>query len=82
MTPVILITAMCDDEVRAEAKRWGAATIVEKPFEADSLLTAVVNATWLDAMRRASGALRAAERPAATASASRERLHGACDRLS
>jgi DNA-binding response OmpR family regulator len=53
-TPVILVTALCDDEIREAAKRLGAATLLEKPFEAESLLTAVVNATWLDAMRRAS----------------------------
>jgi DNA-binding response OmpR family regulator len=52
MTPVILITAMCNDEVRAAATRWGAATILEKPFEAESLMTAVLNATWLDNAQR------------------------------
>jgi DNA-binding response OmpR family regulator len=56
MMPVILITAMCDDEIRAAAEHWGATTLIEKPFEAESLTAAVVNATWLDAMRRASSA--------------------------
>jgi DNA-binding response OmpR family regulator len=65
MTPVILVTAMCTDAIREAALQWGAATILEKPFESDTLLTAVVNATWLDAMKRATSARFAPTAPAA-----------------
>jgi DNA-binding response OmpR family regulator len=64
-TPVILVTAMCTDAIREAALRWGAATVLEKPFESDTLLTAVVNATWLDAMKRASSARFVPAAPAA-----------------
>jgi DNA-binding response OmpR family regulator len=57
MTPVILMTALCNDEIRAAALQWGAATILEKPFEAESLMTAVINATWLDSMQNAHRAM-------------------------
>jgi DNA-binding response OmpR family regulator len=64
-TPVILITALCDDAIREAAERLGAATILEKPFEAESLLTALINVTWLDAMRRDSPASKRFPREAA-----------------
>jgi FixJ family two-component response regulator len=52
-TPVILVTALCDAQILDAAERLGAATLLEKPFEAETLLTAVLNAHWLDGMRRA-----------------------------
>jgi CheY-like chemotaxis protein len=39
--PVILITAFGDEETHAEAKRLGAALILDKPFDIDDLLAAV-----------------------------------------
>jgi DNA-binding response OmpR family regulator len=42
-TPVLLITAFGDDEVRAEAKRLGAAAVFSKPFDMDDFRTVVLN---------------------------------------
>ncbi|MFC1610080.1 response regulator [Myxococcota bacterium] len=39
--PVILITAFGDEATHAEAKRLGAALVLDKPFDVDDLLTAV-----------------------------------------
>lgn len=39
--PTILITAFGDDETHAQAKRFGAAAIFDKPFDIDNLLTKV-----------------------------------------
>ena len=38
-TPVILITAFGDDQTHAEAKRLGAAGMIDKPFEIPLLLS-------------------------------------------
>lgn len=42
-TPVILITAFGDDETHAEARRLGAAAIIDKPFDLNDLKTVVIN---------------------------------------
>lgn len=39
LPPVILITAFGNSETHAQAKRFGAAAIFDKPFEMDTLLT-------------------------------------------
>ncbi len=36
--PIVLITAFCDDHVRAEALRHGAAALLKKPLAIDELL--------------------------------------------
>ncbi|MGA2914440.1 MAG: response regulator [Sedimentisphaerales bacterium] len=41
LPPVILITAFGDSETHAQAKRFGAAAIFDKPFEIDDLLSKV-----------------------------------------
>jgi CheY-like chemotaxis protein len=43
--PVIVITAMADDSVRAVARRLGAVAVLKKPFDIDDLRTAVLNAS-------------------------------------
>lgn len=40
-TPVVLLTALGDPDVRAEARELGAAAILAKPFQPDALRTAV-----------------------------------------
>ena len=40
-TPVVLITAFGDDETKAEARRLGAATFIDKPFPMEELRHAV-----------------------------------------
>ncbi len=42
-TPVVLMSAFCDREVRSEASRWGAAALLEKPFEPERLLLTLAN---------------------------------------
>lgn len=37
-TPVLLMSAFLDGEMRSEAKRWGAAAILEKPLDPERLL--------------------------------------------
>jgi CheY-like chemotaxis protein len=44
-TPVVLITAFGDAEVRAEARDLGAVTVLDKPFDLDALRAVVENAT-------------------------------------
>lgn len=41
LPPMILITAFGDSETHAQAKRFGAAAIFDKPFEIDDLLAKV-----------------------------------------
>jgi DNA-binding response OmpR family regulator len=53
-TPVILITALADDETRAKAARLGASAVFVKPFEIDDLRTAVM-LTLTRARRRGAG---------------------------
>jgi CheY-like chemotaxis protein len=40
--PVILITAFGDDEIHQEAKRLGAALLLDKPFDIEDLVQAVL----------------------------------------
>jgi two-component system response regulator (stage 0 sporulation protein F) len=40
--PVILMSAFADSELRADAKRLGAAAVFEKPFDTDDLRTALL----------------------------------------
>lgn len=40
-TPVVVMTAFGDDDVRAEALRLGAIAVLQKPFEMDDLRTVV-----------------------------------------
>ena len=42
-TPIVLMTAYADDEIRNEAVRLGASAFFEKPFDVDDLRTAVMN---------------------------------------
>ncbi len=44
-TPIVLMTAYADEEVREEARRLGANALFAKPFEIDDLITAVINMT-------------------------------------
>jgi len=44
-TPIVLMTAYHDREIREEAQRLGANAFLEKPFDLDDLLAAVVNNT-------------------------------------
>jgi len=50
MTPIILITAYANDELREHAREWGAA-VMEKPFDIDDLRTAVMNIAPVSALR-------------------------------
>jgi two-component system, response regulator, stage 0 sporulation protein F len=43
--PVILITALQDDEVVSDARRLGACAVFRKPFDIDDLRTAIMNAS-------------------------------------
>jgi two-component system response regulator (stage 0 sporulation protein F) len=43
-TPVILMTAFGDEEVRAEARSLGATAVLDKPFDLDELHAAVQKA--------------------------------------
>ena len=43
-TPVVLMTAFGDEDVRAEARSFGATAVLEKPFDLDELHAAVRNA--------------------------------------
>lgn len=49
--PVILITAGGDEELRDEARRLGAFTTLEKPFDLDELDRAVLELAWQTAAR-------------------------------
>ncbi|TXD39180.1 response regulator [Lujinxingia vulgaris] len=42
--PVVLVTAVNDEDIQAEARRLGAVSIVQKPFEVDDLLGEVAGA--------------------------------------
>lgn len=42
-TPIILITAFGDQDVRRRARQFGVTAFFDKPFEADDLRTAVLN---------------------------------------
>lgn len=42
-TPVVLMSAFMDPETRSQASRWGAAAILEKPFQPDELLSALAS---------------------------------------
>jgi CheY-like chemotaxis protein len=42
-TPIVLMTAFVDGEIREEAERLGVDAFFAKPFDIDDLLTAVVN---------------------------------------
>ncbi|WP_230470031.1 response regulator [Lujinxingia vulgaris] len=42
--PVVLVTAVNDEDIQAEARRLGAVSIVQKPFEVDELLGEVAGA--------------------------------------
>ena len=43
--PVVLITALTDESIQMVARRLGAVSILQKPFEPEDLVTAVRNAT-------------------------------------
>jgi two-component system, response regulator, stage 0 sporulation protein F len=43
--PVILITALRDNEVARDAQRLGACAVFHKPFDLDDLRTAIMNAS-------------------------------------
>lgn len=45
--PIVLMTALVDDEVRDAAIVWGAAAVLQKPFSTDALETVLLNMTWL-----------------------------------
>jgi CheY-like chemotaxis protein len=45
--PIVLMTALVDDEVRDAAVVWGAAAVLQKPFSTDALETVLLNMTWL-----------------------------------
>jgi CheY-like chemotaxis protein len=45
--PVVLMTALVDDEVRDAAVVWGAAAVLQKPFSTEALETVLLNMTWL-----------------------------------
>ena len=62
MTPVVLVTAMPDDEIRQAVAHWGNARLLEKPFGIDTLVSEIVHAAWQDATRRSSST-QAAARP-------------------
>jgi DNA-binding NtrC family response regulator len=44
-TPIVLMTAYADREMREEARRFGVDAFFDKPFDIDDLATAVVNMT-------------------------------------
>ncbi|HEY1695252.1 MAG TPA: response regulator [Polyangiaceae bacterium] len=50
--PIVLMTALVDDEVRDAAVVWGAAAVLEKPFSSDTLETVLLNVTWLSERAR------------------------------
>jgi CheY-like chemotaxis protein len=54
-TPVILVTAFADENVRAEARELGAAAVLSKPVDLDELC-ATVRRVALAALRRLPGA--------------------------
>jgi CheY-like chemotaxis protein len=45
--PVILITAFGDDEIHQEARRLGAALLLDKPFDIEDLVQAVLRSAPL-----------------------------------
>jgi len=52
--PVLLITALKEESVQTVARRMGAIGVLQKPFETDDLLTAVLNAGALFERSRSS----------------------------
>jgi CheY-like chemotaxis protein len=44
-TPIVLMTAYADPELREEVRRLGGDALFAKPFDVDDLITAVVNMT-------------------------------------
>ncbi len=56
-TPVIIMTAFPDDVVVQRAKDLGAIAVFKKPFNMDSLRTAVLNASLLNAHARANSSV-------------------------
>ena len=44
-TPIVLMTAYADPQIREEAERLGATAFFSKPFDIDDLMTAIVNIT-------------------------------------
>jgi CheY-like chemotaxis protein len=50
--PVVLMTVLADESVRTVARRLGAVGVLRKPFDADDLRTAVMNAVLVYARSR------------------------------
>lgn len=42
-TPVVLMSAFMDGEMRSEATRWGAAAVLEKPLDPETLLATLAS---------------------------------------
>lgn len=55
--PVVLMTALVNDEVRDAAIVWGAAAVLEKPFSSDALETVLLNVRWLSERARSGPSL-------------------------
>lgn len=51
-TPIVLMTAYADHDLREEAERLGVTAFFSKPFDIDDLMTAVVNLTTMGTPHR------------------------------